>query len=456
MFQYDMLARSLAAGNGFRWYAAPDLARIAPYLHINMAQVSLDPRGMLTTFRAPLYPAFLAVIYALNGINDGRFFDVRLAQAALGALLAPLTYLLARTVFASDTASTVGPEGEQPLSEKASTLAAWAVAVYPMLVIFPLALATENLFFLLVLASVLALLQLPRLGGGRKAVLWGLFSGLLLGLAALTRSIILPFAALALLWIWFSLKLRWAALAAAAALLLTVLPWVVRNSLLEHKLTGIETSMGYNLYVGYYPDSTGTFAFGPSLDLLSILNDGQRDAVGTQKAIAFMRAGPVRVPYLAVRRLGYFFNLELRAFGYFYGNNFLGFIPLPVLLTILLVLSLPFVLLGVSAAFGWALLPRNQQTLLLLLLFTAYLLPHVLILSEERFHLALLSFIATSAAGFWVRGWHAVKSRGVLITGLAFVLIAFLLINWGFQLSQDGPTLLKMLGPEGNQLYLPY
>src|SRR5512142_1999297 len=88
MFQYDMLARSLASGNGFRWYAPADLARLAPYLHLDVASLHLDPRGMLTTFRAPLYPAFLSLIYSLNGINDGRFFVARLAQAFLGALLA--------------------------------------------------------------------------------------------------------------------------------------------------------------------------------------------------------------------------------------------------------------------------------------------------------------------------------------------------------------------------------
>src|SRR5512135_1697918 len=95
MFQYDMLARSLASGNGFRWYAPTDLARIAPYLHLDPSQVALDPRGMLTTFRAPLYPSFLAIIYSINGINDSRFFAARLAQTVLGALLAPLTYLVA-------------------------------------------------------------------------------------------------------------------------------------------------------------------------------------------------------------------------------------------------------------------------------------------------------------------------------------------------------------------------
>src|SRR5574340_192758 len=70
MFQYDMLARSLAAGNGFRWYAPADLARIAPYLHLDLAALALDPRGMPTTFRAPLYPAFLSLVYLLNGVRS--------------------------------------------------------------------------------------------------------------------------------------------------------------------------------------------------------------------------------------------------------------------------------------------------------------------------------------------------------------------------------------------------
>src|SRR5258707_4482773 len=131
MFQYDMLARSLVSGNGFRWYAPPDLALIAPFLHVDLRSITLDPRGMLTTLRAQLYPAFLAIVYYFNGLNADRFFAARLAQAAMGALLAPLTYSTAKLI--------------PPTSDRAAKLSAWAVAVYPSLLIFPLALATENL-----------------------------------------------------------------------------------------------------------------------------------------------------------------------------------------------------------------------------------------------------------------------------------------------------------------------
>ncbi len=445
MFQYDMLARSLALGNGFRWYAPQDLARIAPYLHLDPAALHLDPRGMLTTFRAPLYPAFLAIIYFLNGVNDGRFLAARLVQTLPSALAVPLTYLAARRIL--------------PEHEKAARLAAWAVALYPMLIIFPIALATENLFFILVLAAVLSLLELASSSEEKKPgrqIAFSLLSGLLLGLAALTRSVILPFAGLAFLWIWFSLKMRKAAILFAGIILLTILPWIVRNSLLYQKLTPIETSMGYNLYVGYYPSSTGTFTFGPSLDLLSILDDKVRDEVGTQKAIQFILQDPARFPQLALYRLGYFFDLELRAFTYFYVNGFLGYIPPPGMLLILLLLSLPFMIISLSAAAGSFFLPTNPHSSLLGLLFVGYLLPHVFILSEERFHLVLIPFLAVAAANFWLRGFSALKTLRPILAAALIVIAILLIINWSLELARAWPVLAQMFTPAGDKLYLPY
>ncbi|MCL4528397.1 MAG: hypothetical protein M1282_03175, partial [Chloroflexi bacterium] len=343
--------------------------------------------------------------------------------------------------------------------KKIGIIAAWIVAVYPMLLIFPIALATENLFFLLVLASVLSLLKLTKLTtspDSRLTTFYFLLSGFLLGLAALTRSVILPFAGLAILWIWSILKQRRGALLAVLALVLTITPWIIRNSLLTGKITGIEVSLGYNLYVGYHPQSSGTFAFGPSLDLLSIIDDKTRDEIGTQKAIEFIKQDPARFPFLAVRRLGYFFNLELRAFTYFYVNNFLGFIPPFLLVLILLVLALPFVIVSLSSALGAAVLPNNPPTILLALLFVGYLLPHVFILSEERFHLMLIPFFAVLAAVFWTSGFSALRLRRALTVSLAILVIVLLLANWGLELARDEHTIIQMLGPIGNQLYLPY
>ena len=101
MFQYDMLARSLASGNGFRWYAQTDLNQLAPYVDFDLSTVKeYDPvRGIATSFRAPLYPAFLAIVYFFSGTGLVRFFAARLMQAILlGAPLAPLTYLVSTRI----------------------------------------------------------------------------------------------------------------------------------------------------------------------------------------------------------------------------------------------------------------------------------------------------------------------------------------------------------------------
>jgi len=239
MFQYDMLARSLAGGHGFRWYAQADLDRFASFLTFDLTSVTdYDPRlGIPTSFRAPLYPAFLAVVYFFSGLDFSRFFAARLAQAIfLGAPLAPLTYLVALRLSSFLFPEETKDERRKRI-ERIARLAAWIVAVYPLLLVYPLGLGTENPFFVLLLASFLFLLlsleqpTAPRL----------LLSGLFLALTALTRSVILPFALAAFGLIFFLHGKR--TLLGVLSFALVITPWIVRNSLLHHKLTGIETSM---------------------------------------------------------------------------------------------------------------------------------------------------------------------------------------------------------------------
>lgn len=453
MFQYDMLARSLASGNGFRWYAREDLEMLEQYVEFDLSSVDYDPvRGAPTSFRAPLYPAFLGLIYYITGAGTERFFAARLVQAGLSALLAPLTYLVSRRLF--------------PHNEPASVTSAWIVTCYPLLIIYPIGLATENLFFLLVLASFYLLLKIPKSQppdpDSRFTSLYALLSGLFLALAALTRSVILPIAGLAILWTWFILKQKRAAILMALVLIVLVTPWVIRNSILHQKWTGIESSMGYNLYVGYHPEGDGSFIFGPSLDLLTILDDAERDQLGTQKALEFIRAEPGRILPLAINRLGFFFGLEKRALMYLYSNNLLGYIPPAILLSIAASLLLPFVLLAPSAMLGLYLTRPHKGMILLYLLLSAYILPHVLILSEDRFHLAIIPFLAILAAQAWTRGREMISVRwqeslaGKVSISLGILVVILLFINWGFELSRDADKIAALLGPDGNQTFFPY
>ena len=455
MFQYDMLARSLASGHGFRWYAQADLEKIAPYVDFDLTSVKdYDPTlGIRTSFRAPLYPAFLAIVYFLTGSSASRFFAARLAQAIfLGAPLAPLTYLVAQRLFGLKELASE-PTTASRLTPK---VAAWVVAAYPMLLVYPLGLGTENPFFVLLLASVFFLLSSIE----HPATFHFLLSGIFLALTALTRSVILPFAAAAFCLLLFLHGKR--TLLAILSFALVVTPWMVRNSLLHHKPTGIETSMGYNLYLGYHPQGNGSFVFGPSLDLLSILDDAERDKVGTQKALEFIKAQPQRFIPLAVNRLGFFFGLEKRVLMYFYSNNLIGFIPLPILLTISAILLLPFVFISTSAALGLSLLRWKPEHILLLLLFICYIAPHIFILAEDRFHLALVPYFAILAAQMWTGGFRQITSRwhesqmGKVIVVLCIFAAILLVTNWGIELVRDADKIAQLLGPNGNKSYFPY
>ena len=456
MFQYDMLARSLAAGNGFRWYAQEDLNQLAAFVDFDLSSVSdYDPvLGIPTSFRAPLYPAFLAIVYFFNGIDPSRFFAARLAQALfLGAPLAPLTYWVARQLF---SLSSFKKEERDTNIEKAARAAAWIVACYPMLLVYPLGLGTENPFFVLLLASFLVLLHALK----TPTTLHFLLSGFFLALTTLTRSVILPFAVIAFCLLFVLHRKQ--AILAILSFVLIISPWIVRNSLLHQKLTGVETSMGYNLYLGYHPQGNGSFVFGPSLDLLTILDDAERDRVGTEKALEFITAQPERFIPLAINRLGFFFGLEKRVLMYFYGNNILGYVPFSLLLTISAILLLPFVVMSVSAALGLAYLRWKPEHILLGALLLGYTLPHIFILSEDRFHLALVPYLAILAAQVWAQGFAPLRDRwvqsqsGRWIISLAVLAAVLLIANWGFELVRDADKISQLLGPNGNQSYFPY
>ncbi len=459
MYQYDMLARSIVSGNGFRWYSEPDLNLIRQYIPVDLTNVDYDPRGIEAAFRGPMYPIFLAGVYFFGGMTH-RFFIARLLQALLGALLAPMTYLLGRRL--------------DPDNEKTARWAAWIVALYPILALYPLALATENLFFVLVLGGVLLILrgaQGNTVGASgpsdplleawdRPGIRWYALAGAMIGMGILTRSVLSLFVPLAMFWIWRNAKsIRGAAVFACAAAAV-VFPWALRNTILAGRPAFVEISLGYNLYMGYHPKSTGTFQYGISMDLLTIFNDMDRDTVGTEKALEFIRNDPGRVPELIVRKAGYFFGLERRAIQFFYSCNFFGYLPPTLLLAFALFFLLPFVLLVPSAAFGAAATPPSDSKTLVGFFLAAYIAPHLAILAEERFHMVLIPFLAVFAAAAILRrreilallraplGW-----RRWLLPAVVSIL---LLVNWGYDLRSDSAHIAALFGPGGNETYFPY
>lgn len=443
MFQYDMLARSIVAGNGYRWYAQEDVDLIRETVGgdfpIDFDVEGYDPRGVETSFRGPGYPAFLALIYSFSA-PEWRFFAARLVQAFIGAALAPLTYLLARRLF--------------PKREDLARFAGLAIAVYPMLIIFPLALATEQIFIPLTLAGLLLLLHASETGRRRHYLL----AGFIFGYATLTRSVIFIFVTFAMLWILLAARQPRGALFFTAAVVVMVLPWTVRNSLLYGELTFVENSLGYNLHMGFHPQGTGTFQYGISLELVPYLDDGVRNDLGTEAGLRFLRENPEHAVQVTVNKLGYFFGLERRALTYFYSNGFFGYIPTIPLLGLALLFVLPFPILTTLAATAIPFVRLNKDRLPLFLLIGGYLLPHTLILAEDRFHLTLLPAFAVLAGYAWCSRrqlWAAAKANRIQLA-LAVLLVALLWANWAGELWRDADKLGLLFGPEGNRAGFSY
>ena len=197
------------------------------------------------------------------------------------------------------------------------------------------------------------------------------------------------------------------------------------------------------------------------LDLLPILDDDQRDRLGTQAAVAFIKDNPMRIPSLMVSKLGFFFGLERRALTYFYSNDFFGNLPLPILLLIGGLVLVPFGLVSTSAALGLGLVRWDHRVWLLVLVLFGYVLPHLLLLAEERFHLVLVPFLAILAAQLWDRGWDGASERwrtrvGKLALIMAGFVVMLLCLNWGLELWHDADKLALLFGPNGNHTFFPY
>jgi 4-amino-4-deoxy-L-arabinose transferase-like glycosyltransferase len=229
--RYDRIGWNLAQGHGY------SASQEAPY----------QP----DVFRAPGYPAFLAVIFRLAGHS---LAPVRLVQAVLLSFLIPLTFFIAARCFDRSTA----------------LLAAALTALYPYHWAYAGAVLSDGLAVLLTAAMMaLLLLSLERPLG------WALLAGLGLGLLCLLKPAMVLFPVFAgavyavrdrqsspvVVTVGGVLRGRgvWSARAAAYLIgaLLVVCPWTARNMRVTGRLLPVASGGGLMLYAGAVGGATG-------------------------------------------------------------------------------------------------------------------------------------------------------------------------------------------------------
>jgi 4-amino-4-deoxy-L-arabinose transferase-like glycosyltransferase len=208
---YDTLAWNLARGMGFHM----------------MGDVGTYP----TAFVPPGVPWLVSLLYRAIGHS---FFAAVLLMCVIGALVPPLVRQLGRAMF-----------GPNP-----GRIAGWLAACDPLLVFFSGYLLTETPFSVALLLALLASeswLKRPTVGRA-----FG--TGIVWGLAALTRPTALPLPLLVAAWSWGPLGL-WLApaerrrhvLMLLLGVVLAIAPWTLRNAVTMRAFVPITTGGGRSL-----------------------------------------------------------------------------------------------------------------------------------------------------------------------------------------------------------------
>lgn len=190
-------------------------------------EIGFSPLLLRFIFHPPLYLYFVGTIATwLGGLAA-----VKVAQCLAGAALVPALGLAGRRAF----------------GEGAGLVAAGTAAFYPELVWFTSHFWAETVFATLLWWGMERLLA----ADGEASTPAALASGLLLGLAVLTRETVLYFLPLAALWLaWRRTGGGRRAALLLAVSLLVVLPWTVRNWAVFHAFVPVSTSGALNLWQG--------------------------------------------------------------------------------------------------------------------------------------------------------------------------------------------------------------
>ena len=223
-FRYDSWAQSIAFG----------------------AKHAIEP-----TFRAPLYPIFLAAIYKIFG---HELFMARLVQILISASVCVMIYFIALKVF----------------NRRIAILSSLIGAFYGPFFYWSGEILTVTLSVFLDLVMLLILLY----AFGQPKKLYWLFGGVVLGLSGITRPDVLIFIpwVIALIF-WMNQfketktpkKLRLVyTLCFLAGVFAVILPVTIRNYVIAKDFVLISSQGGINFYMGNNPDADGKTAQPPA------------------------------------------------------------------------------------------------------------------------------------------------------------------------------------------------
>lgn len=266
---YVQIAQNITAGRGFEWEGQP------------------------TTRRPPLYPLYMSLFVALHAYPWG----IQLADGFLSALSCMMLFWIARDLF----------------DEKSALLGAIFLAVDYISIRQSVAVMPETLFVFFLLVCFFILFRAIK--SLRPALFFA--AGIAAGAVLLTRDVLIfyfPLAAASLFFLKAPWRTRMIAFAVfLAGLIMTISPWMVRNSLICGRPAMITVTAGNTFYIANNPRATGgrtggdwewevDSAYPKDAYFLSLTGE-EADRYLLGLALDFIRDEPAKFFYLMQRKI---------------------------------------------------------------------------------------------------------------------------------------------------------
>jgi len=379
-------------------------------------------------FQPPLYPFFLGLLYSIFG---REFFAVRFAQMILGVLNVVLCYEIARRIF----------------TPRIAIVSGLIFALYGTNLFFEGELLAPVLIIFLNQCIVLCFLAYMR----KRTWGWAFATGLFTGLSSITMAVILPFAAVLMIYAWMrrnrdatmasQRQFLWHGIAFMAGIILCILPVTLYNAS-QGDAALISTNAGINMFIGTGDDYDRKVAIRPGFEW---------QALGNLPIRAGYRKPTEQSKYFIYRSLdlilddplGYGLLLVKKLFLYLHGDEILrnqeiypfrGYSPLLSLLIWKHVIAFPYGFFAPLGLLGLILMIRNRTRrayplILFIISHVAALLPFFI---AARYRMNVLPFIIICAIYAAYELYLTVRDRKYKdVISYGVVLCAFLIIsNW--------------------------
>jgi len=354
-------------------------------------------QGQPTSWRPPLYPFLLSGLYMLAGTTHP--IVARAFQAILSLVNGLMVYMLGRRLF----------------GERAGLGAALLFTIYPSFLFYNNHLLTEVLFTFLL--TMTAYCFAAYLENSRLSLLAA--SGVVLGLAVLTRDIVWPMVGIMTLLIGYVtrqdfIRWTWHSAVLLMSFLVITMPWVIRNTRLQDTVTLIATNGGIVFLEGNYEYTPldrpwRSHALDPELKVRRLLptglTEGQRQRIAFQRGLEFIRTHPGLTLRRAVIKAANVWGLERELVGVLlkggYGKPGKGVV---LLITAAIFGVYALSILGGMAGLCFA-VARPGQGMSFHLFFTVLVVlltvAHALAFGHPRYHLPLMPIFSVYAASAW-------------------------------------------------------